>query len=389
MKQQMQFLIGKSCRIILILAFLLGFVPTTMNASAEQTSETVFQAAAGKRVYLPLILNGGGPILGSSDLPLMVGVMPGWPGKSTIDSVMKPIDRWITGVSGGRSTSIFATFLTLNLQANTVAANVEIPLTLVWDAGYTPFINLPAMTGDTAAYVATSSEYGTLITNWARSFKNYADGGKRFAYIAPLQEMNGEWVAYGGDPTNYKRAYKRFQEIFAREGVPAQSVKWVFAPNGWSRPGLPVFEDYYPGDENVDVLGVSAYNFGYCAGGAWKEPPIIYNNPDIKDGHYLKRLYNMAPSKPIFVAQTASSSIRNPGQKNAAEKERWLRDAYKYLSNQPNVKAVLYFNTPTKDCDWEIFKDGVGNPGYRDGVRNNGYKYISPSELLKTDHSVQ
>jgi hypothetical protein len=101
----------------------------------------------------------------------------------------------------------------------------------------------------------------------------------------------------------------------------------------------------------------------------------------------------MAPNKPIFIAQTATSSYRNPGVKNAAEKERWLRDAYQYLSQQPNVRAVIYFNTPgynDPNCDWKVFVSGsYANNGYKDGINNNGYKYIAPGDLLNTSHIFQ
>ena len=184
--------IKKAFQILLILIFLLGLVPAEMPAQAKQISGLPeAQETTRKKVYVPFVKNGS-----KSDLPLMAGVMAGWPGQTAIDQVMKPMDKWLTGVSGGHSTSIFATFMVLNISSRSVKANVEDPLTLVWEAGYTPFINMPPANNDDTAYeVATSSEYETLITNWAMSFKNYANGGKRFAYIAPLQEMNGGWVA--------------------------------------------------------------------------------------------------------------------------------------------------------------------------------------------------
>jgi hypothetical protein len=73
--------------------------------------------------------------------------------------------------------------------------------------------------------------------------------------------MNTTWASYGQDPANYKLAFARVQQIFTQNGVPDSAVKWVFAPNGWAHL---VFEPYYPGDSLVDVIGASAYNWGYC-----------------------------------------------------------------------------------------------------------------------------
>lgn len=377
----------KIITLLLVSAFLFEVCSSTTQAFAQDdTISPNGIALNSSTVFLPIITR-------STEIPLMTGIYPtGWPSVETINNEMRPMDDWLTGVTGGRATSIFGTFMTLNLTDAIAKPNVEDPLTVVWEAGYTPFVNLPAMSGDTASYVATSEEYERLITTWAKSFKNYADNGKRFAYIAPLQEMNGEWVAYGKDPANFISAFRRFQTIFAEQGVPAQSVKWVFAPNGWSKPGLPTFEDYYPGDAYVDVLAISAYNFGYCNGGVWEEPKTVFNNPYISNGHYLDRLRSMAPSKPIFIAQTASSSYKTSGASNPSEKERWLRDAYSYLSTQQNVRAVIYFNSH-KECDWEIFTNTatsqVRNEGYKTGVTSNGYLYVEPALLIKASHTLQ
>ena len=83
---------------------------------------------------------------------------------------------------------------------------------------------------------------------------------------------------------------------------------------------MPMFEEYYPGDTFVDVVAISAYNSGYCGGGVWQEPETVFNNPNSSNGHYLDRLRTLAPSKPIFIAQTASSSYKTSGVQNAAEK---------------------------------------------------------------------
>jgi hypothetical protein len=333
------------------------------------------------------------PLLNSSykELPLMLGVYPnGYPGTNTIDSQLKPLDAWVSGVTKGRSTSIVGTFMDLKAGGN-YKANVTVPLTQLWDAGYTTFINLPAPGGVTAEQMA-SGAYDPYIRQFAVAIKNFSNGGTRFVYIAPLQEMNGtgdKWVSYGGDPPNYIRTYIRFRTIFTAEGVPAQSVKWVFAPNGWTPDGLPLFEAYYPGDAVVDVVAFSAYNWGYCYGAKWEEPATVFNNPTFADGFYLDRMRAMAPTKPIFIAETASSSCYyTSGAKNNAMKDQWLQDAYQYLSMQPHVKAVLYLNFD-KECDWPFYVPGkIAYYGYKTGVNSYGYSYVAPYKLMLINHSV-
>ena len=183
--------------------------------------------------------------------------------------------------------------------------------------------------------------------------------------------MNGFWVPYGLDPTNFILAYQHIQQIFIQEGVSMDEVHWTFAPNGWSRPQHPALEAYYPGDNIVDVVGFSAYNFGYCNGGVWQDPVTVF-------GPYLPRIRTMAPDKPIFIAQTASST-------SGGSKDQWLRDAYGYLKDQQGVKAIIYFNLD-KECDWAFYKTWGSNQrqydGYREAVADPAYGYVHPNQIL-------
>lgn len=237
-----------------------------------------------------------------------------------------------------------------------------------WNNGYTPFVN---MTTVRAAFQVANGTLDSQLRSWAQAYAAFSQNGNRIAFIAPLQEMNGDWIPYGLDPTNYKLAYQHIQQIFISEGVEMDEVHWTFAPNGWSRPGTPPFEDYYPGDSIVDVVSFSGYNFGFCIGGVWQDPATVY-------GSYITRMQTMAPDKPIFIAQTASST-------NGGNKDQWLRDAYAYLTTRSNIRGVIYFNID-KDCDWAFYKTWDGNQrtydGYREAVADPAYGYVAPGLLV-------
>jgi hypothetical protein len=252
----------------------------------------------------------------------------------------------------------------------------------LWINGYTAFVNIEA-TKCTSAEIANGA-IDPQIRSWARAFAGWAKKGEdRFAYLAPLAEMNGDWVIWGRDPYNYILTFKRLQRLFSEESVPANSVRWVFAPNGWSKPGTPGFEAYYPGDAYVDVVGFSGYNFGshpYTPTPDWQDPIEVY-------GPYLERMVLMAPEKPIFITQTATTSYHN-GSPNPAKKNSWLRDAYTYLVDYPNVRGVMYFNIDNwQSVDWPFYVSGnqaYQYEGYREGITDQRYRYIRPAELAKT-----
>ena len=317
---------------------------------------------------------------GSSDrIPVVLGMYPlGWTGNQiTFEGEIWPMEAW-----SGKPLSIVGTFL--NVEESDPSASVTDHLNLIWYKGYTPFINLE--TTRTASQIATG-KYDASLRAWADAFKTYAlGGGGRMAFIAPLPEMNGYWVPYGQDPANFILAYKHIQQIFANRGVPDGAVRWVFAPNGWTKPEHD-FEGYYPGNAYVDVLAFSAYNFGrhpFNSYPEWQDPAAVFNN-------YLGRMTALAPTKPIFISQTATTAHLVSGIENTGAKNTWLRDAYALLSAYPNLRAIIYFNK-TGEVDWPIYVPGDPGhqyQGYVDGVANLLIGYMSPIQMKETYLSIQ
>ena len=357
---------------LLLLVSLLVFGSTPGSAGSDLLGESRWserwgeQQQSNKRpIYLPVLVTKSTPTI-------LTGIYSqAFPGlQSTINNEFKVIDEWV-----GQKLSIGATFI--DFEGPNPRANFKGQMEVLWNNGYTPFVNIT--TTHSAVEVANGAIDGAIET-MASLYAEYAQGDTRMAYLAPFPEMNGDWVPYKLDPENYKRAFIRIQTIFARRGVPDGSVRWVFVPNGWSRPGTPGFESYYPGDSVVDVVAFSAYNFGYnpnTPAGVWYNPPEVF-------GKYIDRMRAMAPSKPIFIAQTGTSAYTSSGASSEA-KNRWLREAYQYLAGSPGVRAVIYFNKVNQQgVDWPFYVPGNSAqqfPGYREGVLSSDYGYVSPAEL--------
>lgn len=316
----------------------------------------------------------------SDDLPLMVGVYPGdWLGdQSIIDLKLHALDAW-----SGKRSSLVGLFL--NIDEQYPDTHVTGQLSMLWDNGYIPFVNITTESF-TAAQIANGQADAGLRA-WAQAYKVYAEAKDRISFIAPLEEMDGNWTTYGGDPTNYKLAYYRIQNIFAQEGVPERSIYWVFAPTGYDIQGYPPFENYYPGDPYVDAVGFSSYNFGYCPLNPY---PSWWDAGDLL-GMPLSRMQILAPSKPVIVAQVATSSYTNYGTLNPSAKNQWVMDAYSYLVDQPSVRGVIYFNyDKAGECDWGIYKTWDDNQrlvdGYRQALTNPLIQYVAPLELRTSNY---
>ena len=243
-----------------------------------------------------------------------------------------------------------------------------------WTAGSTPFSNLQfTRAEETAAYVA-SGVLDAQITVWATAVRDWLDlGGGRSLIIAPMQEMNGDWVHYGLDPVNFKIAYERIRTIVEDTVTDPNMVRWAFAPNGWSDESHELAE-YYPGHDIVDIISLSTYNFGDHPGSnGWMNPPLSIQQ-------WVDEARNTIPGaadKPFLLSQTASVS-------SGGDKDAWVRDMFGQVAADPNVVGFIYFNIDetsfTPDRDWKLWQGDVayeGYAGFADGMAlsTTGYKF--------------
>jgi len=262
----------------------------------------------------------------------LLGVYPPGPlANPAVVQTIADIDAWLAPT--GKRVSIAGTFAMVEDDPASLPPEME----GAWTRSYMPYVNFKSRTTTTA--IAAGLVDGP-IRSWAGQFALWASNGRRRAFIAPLQEMNGNWNPYYGPPSVFKQAYRRIRQIINEEllkrGVSHAAVSWVFAPNGWSRPG-DEFENYYPGPDVVDVVAVSGYNFGGCPG-----PSAVWDTFNTALKPYLDRLPAMAPNKPIFIGETGTVAAQARG---VGDKNQWLMEVFTRVAATPNLRAILYLNT--------------------------------------------
>jgi len=261
-----------------VIAFVMLIAIPTMTAFS---SETVLKTSSKEFLAKVLVLDRT-----VEKHPLDLGVYTSGPLQTTAQELGQ-IDAWMESQGLASRVQIAGTFM--DIEFPNPAYNVIRDLDAAWDQGTAPFVNLAIGTTDvgprSAAQVA-NGEIDAAIRTWAAVFSQWSQGGAKRAYIAPLQEMNADWVSYGLDPENYIAAYTRIQRIFNEEGVTAEAVTWVFAPNGWSMPEH-AFENYYPAEARVDMIAFSGFNFGACADNIdpWQEYAECGSDPALRASH--------------------------------------------------------------------------------------------------------
>lgn len=368
----------KTFKLWVITALLVIFmilVSTNTNFVDAQTEANKYNS------YLPIIENT--PYTGFSTDDKFIGIyMQQYWTNTTVPTFMPLADNL-----AGKKHSISGWFIDIqdghflghpDLKTNNLYRQLE----ALWQNGYISFLNINS---SATAYAIASGQLDNYLNYMAEYYAAWIRQGQgRRAFLAPLPEMNGvnadgqPWTSYGGDPVNFKLAYQHIQNIFAQKGVSRNQVWWVFAPNGWSKAGHE-FEKYYPGDSIVDLVGFSMYNYGWCSvASPWEK----WENYDTLYEPYISRIHSMASGKPIIIAQTGTTAETNSGY-NITAKNTWLQVNYEYISNQPQVLGILYYDYDLSswECNWRITDGNTFKPGYQSGAAFPEFRYLNYQEL--------
>lgn len=240
-----------------------------------------------------------------------------------------------------------------------------------WDPGNNArFVVNPGEQPEYSLARINSGDYDDYITTWAKSMKLL--GGP--IMLRPMHEMNGTWYPWSGttngnDPTEFVTAWRRMHDIFQKEG--ATNVTWVWSINHESIPRTRAnaYAAYYPGDTYVDWTGISGFNRASLPSDPrWTDFASMYRPPLA----YLKTL-----GKPICVTETAT--LGEP-----AERAAWITAAYAWIQTQPEIGAVLFFDSEeqtTEPQDWRVENSRQSLAAFRSAIAADHY-IGSPPEAL-------
>jgi mannan endo-1,4-beta-mannosidase len=154
-------------------------------------------------------------------------------------------------------------------------------------------------------------------------------------------------VSVNGNATeDFVATWRYIHDIFDAAG--ATNVLWVWSPiAGAATPNRAVdlnIEEVYPGDEYVDWIGMSGFNFGTT-----QQPWGVAGWETFSQIFFASytRMGGLA-NKPIVIAETASTE-------EGGDKAAWITEAFgsELPERFPNVRAVVWFNI-VKETDWRV-----------------------------------
>jgi hypothetical protein len=177
------------------------------------------------------------------------------------------------------------------------------------------------------------------VERWARDAVRY--GHPMLLRIG--HEPTNAWYAwapdYGNSAADYRAFWVRVRSIFERVG--ARNVLFVWTPYGLEDHAL------YPGDGQVDWIGLDIFNFGRLSEEAlWLD---FYTLTKLAYDAYR----DLGP--PLLIAEVATVSL-------GGSKSDWVRDMFHSLAsnNFPKIRALVLFDHPNTKTnsgipvDWSV-----------------------------------
>ena len=191
--------------------------------------------------------------------------------------------------------------------------------------------------------------YEILDGKYDSYLRAYAEVIREFGHpvlFRLFNEMNGDWCPYSAYNTSrdtqiFCEAYRYIYSIFEESGA-NENTLWVWNPNSVSYPNFDWNHAlmYYPGDEYVDIIGMTAYNTGtYYSGEKWQSFGELY------DAMY--RSYCEWFTQPFMITEFASSSV-------GGDKAAWMTDMFSKIKSYGKVRLAVWWDGCDRDADGNI-----------------------------------
>jgi len=282
------------------------------------------------------------PVVAATEKPMLLGFASGLEWRPAITTLTQ---------QAGKPPAIYQLFFEVERDW-TPEPIVEL-LTELEGRGMTPYLemtveDLGALNG--GGHDTKLRQMANVLAGWLQERPG------RTMLVAPLPEMNGNHP-WSGQPHGYKAGYRRIRAALLDEGLTPRQIRFLFAPYGDSSHD-DNYEDYYPGDEVVDLIGFAEINNGLPA---WRDYEFTF-------GRYIDALRaQISLTKPILITQTASIEVGPNGE----SRDRWLDDMFTRLKAHDQVIGAIYFNRdrPERNLDFKVVDNGQVDPAFRDGYR--------------------
>jgi cellulose synthase (UDP-forming) len=196
---------------------------------------------------------------------------------------------------------------------------------IVWEPGDLPFAT-------NFLERITDGEFDPYISAFCHQIK--ALGFPVFIRFAPeADDLKKNWGLNvdDDDQANGKKfvaAWKRVINKFKEQKV--NNVKWVWSPGSYYS-----MNEFYPGNEYVDFIGISVLNYGRAAkNGSWHSFAALYEpfRHEIAKTKKVSMMY-----KPVIITEFGATSY-------GGRQDVWMEEAlYQIMEYYPEIKGIVFY----------------------------------------------
>jgi mannan endo-1,4-beta-mannosidase len=231
-------------------------------------------------------------------------------------------------------------------------------------AGMIPWVNWESSSstgtqGFTDAEIASGSQ-DAYITQFAQAAKTW---GHPF-FLRFDWEMNAGWFPWGvgadgNTAADFVAMWRHVHDIFTQVG--ATNVSWVWCPNVDPDKQFAPLASLYPGDAYVDWTCLDGYN----SDNPWT------SFQDLFQSSYSAITGSIAPSKPLFVGETASTEA-------GGSKAAWIDGMFSSLQTAfPQVHGLMWYDVsslgPGNESDWPLESSASAQAAFTRGIANSAF----------------
>ena len=213
--------------------------------------------------------------------------------------------------------------------------NLKKRLEQAWEKGKVLELTLQTNGGSSGnqVYQVLQGEYDMFLRDYADTIRDFGHP----VLFRLANEMNGDWCPYSGyhtsrDPEIYREFYQYVFRIFEEAGI--DNVIYIWNPNSESFPDFKWNHSYqyYPGDEYVDVVGMTAYNTGtyyWQVGERWSSFEVLYED--------LYHEYSHQFEMPLMITEFGSASV-------GGDKSQWVEEMFAKIYAFPGIKMAIWWD---------------------------------------------
>ena len=180
--------------------------------------------------------------------------------------------------------------------------------------------------------------------------------------LRPMPEPNTRWYAWpgtvsGNSPDDYVAAWRRVHRVAKRASGGWVKVMWAPYHRNIPARAANAPAAYFPGDEYVDLVGASGYNFGRQRGLRWISPSGLFTSS--------YRTITGLSDRPFWIAETATTA-------RGGSKAGWMRALAALPARLPRLNGIVWYDVRDGKGDFRVRQSRATLRAFRAFLRRAG-----------------